>query len=148
MVPEVCTFVKGWLADTTPHHEPPIALMFLDVDYQSSLTDCILNLWPKLVPRGLCFIDEYMYNDYCALFWSERFWATHFGRTPPGLTGSGTGLSLGGFYLGGVGFGQAGPFSRPGSIAYTRKSWSGFWDYYPDPQARSSETHQPQGQLR
>ncbi|MEQ1787422.1 MAG: TylF/MycF/NovP-related O-methyltransferase, partial [Acidimicrobiales bacterium] len=99
--PEVCTYVKGWFSDTTPHHEPPIVLLFLDVDYQSSLTDCILNLWPKLVPRGLCFIDEYIFNDYCALFWSERFWSEHFDRTPPGLMGSGTGISLGGFYMGG-----------------------------------------------
>lgn len=129
--PEVCTFVKGWFADTTPHHQPPIALLFLDVDYQSSLTDCILNLWPKLLPRGLCFTDEYVFNDYCALFWSERFWAKHFDRTPPGLMGSGTGISLGGFYLGGN-FAIGHKFARPGSIAYTRKDWSGYWDYYPE----------------
>lgn len=130
--PEVCTFVKGWFANTTPKHEDPIALMFLDVDYQSSLTDCILNLWPKLIAKGFCFIDEYVYNDYCALFWSERFWATHFDRTPPGLMGSGTGVSLGGFYLGGP-FGQRNDYATPASIAYTRKHWSGHWDYYPSP---------------
>lgn len=129
--PEVCTFVPGWFEDTTPTHEPPIVMMFLDVDYQSSLTDCVLNLWPKLVDRGLCFIDEYVFNDYCALFWSEKFWAKHFDRTPPGLMGSGTGISLGGFYLGG-GFGQRSEYSRPASIAYTRKHWSGHWDYYPE----------------
>lgn len=129
--PEVCTFVKGWIADTAPHHEPPIVLMFLDVDYQSSLTDCIVHLWPKLVPRGFCFTDEYMFNDYCALFWSERFWAERFDRTPPGLMGSGTGVSVGSFFLGGTGMGQAGRFARPASIAYTRKHWSGHWGYYP-----------------
>jgi O-methyltransferase len=128
--PEVCTYVKGWFADTTPHHKPPIALLFLDVDYQSSLTDCILNLWPKLVERGYCFTDEYVFNDYCALFWSERFWDTHFNRTPPGLVGSGSGVSLGGFYLGGP-FGLSHPYARPESIAYTRKHWSGYWDFFP-----------------
>lgn len=134
---EVCTFVKGWFADTTPHHEPPIALMFLDVDYQSSLTDCVLNLWPRLIERGYCFIDEFVYNDYCALFWSERFWAEHFDRTPPGLAGSGTGISLGGFYLGGS-FAQHNDFAYPDSVAYTRKHWSGHWSYYPDASTESS----------
>jgi O-methyltransferase len=124
------TYVQGWFEDTTPHHEPPIVLMFLDVDYQASLTDCILNLWPKLTARGLCFIDEYMMNDYCALFWSERFWSTHFDRTPPGLTGSGSGISVGGYFLGGP-IGQPGDLTYPDSVAYTRKHWSGHWGYYP-----------------
>jgi O-methyltransferase len=128
---DVCTYVQGWFADTTPHHEAPIALLFLDVDYQSSLTDCILNLWPKLIDRGYCFIDEYTLNDYCALFWSEKFWAKHFDRAPPGLMGSGTGVSVGGFYLGGT-LGLESPFTYPESIAYTRKHWSGHWTYYPD----------------
>jgi len=131
--PEVCTYVKGWFSDTTPGHEPPIALLFLDVDYQASLTDCILNLWPKLIERGLCFTDEFALNDYCALFWSEKFWSKNFGRTPPGLMGSGTGISLGGFYLGGIaGMKNDYDFAHPASIAYTRKNWSGYWDYYPD----------------
>ena len=130
--PEVCTYVKGWFADTTPHHEPPIALLFLDVDYQASLTDCILNLWPKLIERGYCFTDEYSLNDYCALFWSERFWSENFGRKPPGLMGSGTGVSLGGFYLGGTGgLRNVYKYSDKASIAYTRKHWTGYWDYYP-----------------
>ena len=138
--PQVCTYVKGWFEDTTPHHQLPIALLFLDVDYQSSLTDCILNLWPKLVGSGYCFIDEYVFNDYCALFWSEKFWAKHFNRTPPGLIGSGSGVSLGGYYLGP--FGQPNDFTRPASIAYTRKHWSGYWGYYPDEQAGPDTEHE------
>lgn len=130
--PDVCSYVKGWFSETTPHHAEPIALMFLDVDYQASLTDCILNLWPKLNERGYCFIDEFVLNDYCALFWSERFWAEHFSRTPPGLMGSGTGISLGGFYLGGPwGLHNDTVYSSPASVAYTRKHWSGHWDFYP-----------------
>lgn len=136
--PEVCTFVKGWFADTLPHHEPRIALMFLDVDLPSSLHDCIINLWPKLLNRGLCFIDEWIFNDYCALFWSEKYWAKYFNRKPPGLIGSGSGLSLGGFYLGG-GFNQVTPFTRPASIAYTRKIWTGHWTYYPDEEQQAPD---------
>jgi hypothetical protein len=130
---DVCTFVKGWFEDTTPHHKPRIALMFLDVDYQASLTDCVLNLWPKLAERGYCFIDEYNHNDYCALFWSERFWSTYFDRTPPGLMGSGTGVGVGGFYLGGnFSLKNKYTFAHPVSIAYTRKHWSGYWNFDPD----------------
>jgi hypothetical protein len=114
--------------------------MFLDVDYQASLRDCILGLWPKLTRRGYCFIDEFVFNDYCALFWSERFWATHFDRTPPGLMGSGTGISLGGFWLGGdQGLKKQNRLSAPDSVAYTRKHWSGYWDFYPDDAERSAE---------
>ncbi len=139
--PERCTYVKGWFADTTPAHEPPIVLMFLDVDYQASLTDCILNLWPKLTKQGYCFIDEYVLMDYCALFWSEKFWSINFDRTPPGLMGSGTGVSLGGYYLGGPwGMFKYSDFSRAASVAYTRKHWSGFWNYYPSEQATLTES--------
>ena len=137
--PDRCTFVKGWFADTVAHHKPPIVLMYLDVDYQASLRDCILGLWPKLTSRGYCFIDEFVYNDYCALFWSERFWSTYFDRTPPGLMGSGTGISIGGYYLGGAyGLLNLNTFARPASIAYTRKDWSGHWNYYPDDGAVST----------
>ena len=130
---DLCTFVPGWFEDTVSTHEPPIVMMFLDVDYQASLRDCILGLWPKLTRRGLCFVDEYVYNDYCALFWSERFWAQHFDRTPPGLLGSGTGIAVGGFFLGSQG-GLKDPnvFSVAASVAYTRNDWSGYWGYYPE----------------
>lgn len=134
-----CTYIQGWFENTLPHHELPIVMLFLDVDYQSSLTDCILNLWPKLTPRGYCFIDEFVLNDYCALFWSEKFWAKHFDRTPPGLMGSGTGVSVGGFYLGGpFGLRTDNAFASPASVAYTRKHWSGYWGYYPDEQVTTT----------
>ncbi len=127
---ERCTFFKGWFKDTTPHHQPPIMLMFIDVDYQASLADCILNLWPKLSENGFCFIDDYVNMDYCALFWSERFWSKNFDRTPPGLMGAGTGVNLGGYYLG-DNWWEQGKYTDPRSVAYTRKNWSGYWNYYP-----------------
>lgn len=129
--PQRCTYVKGWFKDTTPHHDKSIILMFLDVDYQASLNDCVLNLWPKLNERGYCFIDEYVFLDYCALFWSEKFWSTHFNRTPPGLMGAGSGVSLGGYYHGGAWWEERGKYTLPRSIAFTRKDWSGYWNYYP-----------------
>jgi len=119
-------FVKGWFSDTLPSHDEPIALMFLDVDYQASLHDCIVNRWPHLAPKGYCFIDEVVLLDYCGLFWSESFWRKYFGTTPPGLMGSGTGVGVGQYYLG--------PFDwkvDPTSVAYTRKDFSGYWGFEP-----------------
>ena len=60
---------------TTPS---PSSLCFLDVDYEASLHDCVVNLWPNLTERGYVFIDEYVLVDYCALFFSERFWREYF----------------------------------------------------------------------
>ena len=50
---ECCEFRKGWFRDTLPAHREPIVLCFLDVDYQASLYDCVVNLWPHLTSRGL-----------------------------------------------------------------------------------------------
>ncbi len=60
---DVCTFRKGWFADTTPQHTEPIVLCFLDVDYQASLHDCLTHLWPKLLPKGYMFLDDFVFLD-------------------------------------------------------------------------------------
>jgi hypothetical protein len=117
-------FRKGWFDATLPHHTEPIVLCFIDVDYEASLHDCVVNLWPHLTAKGHLFIDEYVLLDYCALFFSERFWKTYFDAPPPGMQGVGTGIGLGQYYLG--------PFHfqvRPRSTAYTRKDFYGRWDY-------------------
>jgi O-methyltransferase len=131
---ERCTFRKGWFSDTLPRHSEPVVLAFLDVDYQASLDDCVRNLWPHLTDRGYMFIDEYVLTDYCALFWSERYWRTHFDTTPPGLIGAGTGVGVGQYYLGPLDEWHA-P-EDPTSVAYARKDLSGYWDYYPDDEAK------------
>jgi len=123
---ERCELRQGWFRDTLPEHREPIVLTFLDVDYQASLHDCIVNLWPHLTDQGYVFIDEYVLLDYCALFFSERFWSEQFDAPPPGLMGVGTGVGLGQYYLG--------PFDwsvDPGSVAYTRKDFYARWDYRP-----------------
>ena len=126
---EVCTFRKGWFSDTLPAHSEPVVLAFLDVDYQASLDECVRNLWPHLTPAGYLFIDEYIFTEFCGLFWSESYWRENFATTPPGLIGSGSGIAVGQFYLG--------PASEwnwaqdSGSVAYTRKDLSGWWDYDP-----------------
>jgi O-methyltransferase len=136
-----CTFRKGWFDETLPRHGEPIVLCFLDVDYQASLHQCILNLLPLLTEKGYAFIDEYVLTDYCALFWSERYWRTYFGATPPGLIGAGTGVGVGQYYLG--------PFHEwrwalaPTSVAYTRKDFSGYWSYYPEEASDDADADRP-----
>lgn len=131
--PERCTFVKGFFADTLPGHTRPIVLAFLDVDLQSSMHDCLINLWPRLVPNGFLFIDEYVFPDYCAVFYSERYWRDYFDTTPPGLIGAGSGVGTGAIWTERVG--QPRVTLGPASIAYTRKNLSGHWEYFPEPPA-------------
>jgi hypothetical protein len=126
---EVCTFRKGWFADTLPGHTEPIVLAFLDVDYEASLYDCVINLWPHLVAYGLVFVDEYVDLNYCALFFSEAFWSSHFGERPPGLLGAGSGVGLGQYYWGP--FLATPPLQQGGSTSYTWKGNSAFWTYAP-----------------
>jgi O-methyltransferase len=127
-----CEFVKGWFEDTLPHFDRPVALAFLDVDLDASLHTCVVNLWPRLVDEGYIFIDEFVNVDYCALFFSERYWKEHFNRTPPGLIGAGTGLALGEYYFGPWEERKLHPMQHHTGSAYTRKSMSGYWAYYPE----------------
>lgn len=129
-VVERCQFRKGWFSDTLAGHTEPIVAAFLDVDYQASLHECVLGLWPHLVDRGYMFIDEYTRLDYCALFFSERFWRTYFDRPPPGLMGAGTGAAVGQYFLGP--YRGKPPIQEPNSVAWTRKDFYGEWDYAPD----------------
>jgi hypothetical protein len=107
----------------------------VDVDYHSSLYDCVTRLWPHLIEGGYFFIDEYVFPDYCAIFYSERFWRERFDTHPPGLIGAGSGVQVGEYYLG--------PWKdvwmshNPASIAYTRKGERAVWDYYPEESERA-----------
>jgi hypothetical protein len=124
-----CRFRKGWFADTLSGHTEPIVAAFVDVDYQASMHDCLLGLWPHLVDDGYLFVDEYTRLDFCAVFFSERFWATHFDRPPPGLMGAGTGVALGQYFLGP--FRYSTPLQEAHSVGWTRKDFYGEWDYVP-----------------
>jgi len=126
-----CEFVRGWFRDTLPHFDQEIVMAYLDVDLEASLNTCVLNLWPHLDKDGYIFIDEFVITDYCALFYSERYWKEHFDRTPPGLIGAGSGLALGEYYVGPSSERFDHPMQSSTGAAYTRKSMSGHWTYYP-----------------
>jgi len=125
-------FVKGWFESTLPNLNNKILLAFIDVDLEASLDVCIKNIWPNLIEKGYVFMDEVVGTDYLALFYSERFWKDNFNRNPPGLIGAGTGLPLGEYYIGPHNERHDHPLQHPNSGAWTRKDFSGFWNYYPE----------------
>jgi len=128
---ECCEFVKGWFSDTLPQLNRSILLAYVDVDYEDSLYTCIKYIWSNLTENGFIFIDECLDTDYIALFYSEKFWRKNFNRTPPGLIGAGTGLALGTFYIGPWKERLEHPKQAAVNGAYTMKSMSGYWSYYP-----------------
>jgi O-methyltransferase len=131
---DVCQLRKGWFSDTLPHHTEPIVLCFLDVDWQMSIHQCLVHLWPHLTDEGYLFTDDFPILDQCAVFYSEEFWRREFDRTPPGLIGAGSGVALGQYWVGPyarMGGNPAYPLQAPSSIAYTRKDFSGHWGYVP-----------------
>jgi len=131
---DVCQFRKGWFSDSLPSHAEPIALCFLDVDFQMSIHQCLVHLWPHLIDEGYLFTDDYTILDLCAVFFSEEFWRREFNRHPPGLIGAGTGVAMGQYWMGPfvrMGGNPAYPMQAPSSIGYTRKDFSGHWGYVP-----------------
>jgi hypothetical protein len=138
---EVCTFRQGWFKDTLPHHTEQVVMMFLDVDFQASMHDCLINLWPKLKNYGYVYIDEYVLVDYCAVFFSERYWRTYFDQTPPGMFGVGTGVPIGQYFVGP--WLATPPLQSSGSIGYTFKGSSGYWDYFPEDHLDDDDDAEP-----
>lgn len=129
---DVCTFHPGWFEATLPHHQGDIVLAFWDVDFFSSLHDCLINLWPHIIDGGFVFMDEYLNIDYCAVFYSEKFWDKYFSCVPPGLIGIGTGIQVGMFYTDPTIRMDPRMLLSADSIAYCIKGSRAVWDYYPD----------------
>lgn len=126
------SFHKGWFSDTLQHHEGEIVLAYWDVDFYSSLHDCLQNLWSYVVDGGYIFMDEYKEIPYCSVFYSEKYWSKYFDIVPPGLVGIGTGLQVGKFFTDpSVGM-RARKIQSADSVAYCVKGTRAIWEYYPD----------------
>ena len=123
----VCEFEQGWFENTLPGLERDIVLAWVDVDLESSLETCVLNIWPRLSDRGMLFLDECVGLGYVALFFSESWWHKNFNCNPPGLIGAGTGLGLGNFYIGPYEELNEHPHQHAGTAGYTQKSFEGYW---------------------
>jgi O-methyltransferase len=127
---ECCEFVKGWFSDTLPTLKDDVVLVYLDVDLEASLHDCVRYLWPRLIDGGYIFTDEAVSVNYTALFYSEKWWEMHFHAEPPGLIGAGSGLALGEYYVGPWNERTDHPLQHATAVAYTRKGMTGVWKYF------------------
>ncbi len=60
--------IKGWFNETLPlfKFSNKIALLRLDGDWYDSTMDCLRNLYPKLVNKGLLLIDDYFAWEGCS----------------------------------------------------------------------------------
>ena len=137
---DVCSFHQGWFENTTPGHEGVICLMFIDVDFYSSLHDVLINLWPHVVDGGFVFLDEYLNLPYCAVFYSEKYWDKYFNSAPPGLVGAGTGVQVGMHYTDPSIRFQPTQMQGPDSISYCIKGQYALWDFYPDEKEEAEAT--------
>jgi O-methyltransferase len=127
----VCEFRTGWFDDTLPDFKEPVALVYLDVDLESSLHTCLIHFWPLLATQGYLFTDEYLNIAYCSVFFSESYWRRYFNQSPPGLIGAGMGLALGDFYIGPYEERGNHPAQHSTGAAYTRRDWIAEWTYLP-----------------
>jgi O-methyltransferase len=88
--PEVCTFVKGWFAETLPSLDVPLDVVLLDVDLVSSTRTCIRCLYPRLNPGGVVLSQDGHLAATIALLRDARFWRDELGVPPPVVRGLGT----------------------------------------------------------
>lgn len=55
-------FIKGKVEDTLPANKPDaISLLRLDTDWYESTLHELKHLYPKVIPSGICIIDDYGY---------------------------------------------------------------------------------------
>lgn len=87
--PEVCTFVKGWFAETLPGLEGPVDVALLDVDLLSSTRECLRAIYPRLRPGGVVFTQDGHLQAIVALLGDPKFWRDEVGCPPPRIEGLG-----------------------------------------------------------
>lgn len=61
-----CVFWPGWFDRTLSLFDKPIAVLRLDCDWYSSVTDCLAVLMPKVSAGGVVIVDDYYAWDGCA----------------------------------------------------------------------------------
>ena len=90
-----CIFKKGWFGDTLVKDNLPnkICLSFSDCDLAQSAFDCLINLWPLTVHRGLFYSHDVAFQKVLEILYSENTWKNHLNEFPPVLYGAGYGVS-------------------------------------------------------
>ncbi|MBN2310817.1 MAG: class I SAM-dependent methyltransferase [Candidatus Hydrogenedentes bacterium] len=122
---DACSFVPGFFSDTLHTVPAPVAFVFVDVDLVSSMRDCIVHLWPKLIEGGYFYTDDSADMEVVQLWFDTPWWREQFGCPAPGYVGSGCGLPLS---IGNCTLGYAQKVADY-TAAYGRVPWL----RYPDP---------------
>lgn len=84
---EVCTFHKGWFADTLPGFRAAVDVALFDVDLLSSTRECARHIVPQLTARGVAFSQDGHLRDIVALLDDPGFWTDEVGIAPPRVDG-------------------------------------------------------------
>ncbi|MCP4643405.1 MAG: hypothetical protein GY851_23360 [bacterium] len=116
---EPCAFVKGYFCDTLADVPGPLAFVFVDVDLVSSMRDCIVHLWPKLIDNGYFYTDDSCDMAVVQLWFDSPWWSDHLGESSPGYVGSGCGLPIA---AGNCTLGYAHKVADP-TASYQRMPW-------------------------
>lgn len=91
---DLCTFHRGYFADTLPGFGEPCVFVYVDADLRDSVADCLRHLWPLLAQGGYFFTHEAPHMEIAFLFFDRPWWRRNLGQEAPGLIGAGTGLGL------------------------------------------------------
>ena len=86
---EVCTFHKGWFADTLPGFDAAVDVALLDVDLEASTRQCLRHLVPRLTATGVAFSQDGHLRAVAALVADPAFWRDEVGVAPPRVVGAG-----------------------------------------------------------
>lgn len=90
----VCEFHKGFVEETLPSFEEPVAFAYVDVDLVSAVRTCIQYLWPRLEDGSYFFTDEAHHLSVAALFFDDGWWKSTLDSGAPGLVGAGSGIGI------------------------------------------------------
>lgn len=85
--PEVCSWHKGWLADTLAAAPASIDVAVLDVDLEASTRTCLRQLVPRLAPGGVLFSLDGQLRATHELMADARFWREEVGVPVPHIDG-------------------------------------------------------------
>ncbi|MFC1730980.1 TylF/MycF/NovP-related O-methyltransferase [candidate division KSB1 bacterium] len=91
---DVCEFIPGFFNDSLPGFNIKPAFVYVDVDYVSSVRDCLKHIWPNLLPGGYWFTHEANALEYIHGMLNTSWWMENLNEAPPVLIGGGTGLSI------------------------------------------------------
>lgn len=86
---EVCTFHKGWFADTMPGFDERVDVAVFDVDLIASTRECLVYILPRLAPDGIAFSQDGHLRATAELVDDDEFWRSSVGIRAPMVRGLG-----------------------------------------------------------